>query len=630
MARGYMGKILFVDLTNGKIEEEPLEEKLCRDYMGGYGIGAKILFDRQKPGVDPLGPDNILGFVTGPATGTMALVGSRYTAVGKSPLTGTWGDGNSGGYFGANLKRAGYDALFVKGLSDAPVYLFIDDGKAELRDATHLWGEDTREVDERLKADLGKDVRTLCIGPAGEKLSLISCPVDDRMRTPARSGLGAVMGAKRLKAIAVRGTKEVPVADPDRVKELRKKYWSEFQAGLIGQHYMRHGTAGQTEGSVMSGDAPVKNWTGVGSIDFPNAAVISDDAVIAYEEKKYRCWGCPVGSGGIMRDPDPGGPYSAPQSRKPEYETLAAFGSMTLNDNLLSLIKANDICTRYGLDTISAGCTIAFAIECYENGLITKENTDGLELTWGNHEAIVALTEKMAKREGFGEVLADGAARAAERIGKGADQYAIHVHGQEVAMHDGKYHPGLAMFYKIDATPGRHTQGGPWALDNPRDWAVSLVGEEYPTDYKYNYPGKGELYKKTATMVHVVNSSGLCYFSWVAVDPRHVPEFLAAITGWDYTMEECFRTGEKIANIRHAFNIREGLNPLEWELPGRVYGDPPLKKGPLAGITVDVDTLVRDFFKAMDWDLRTGAPSEAKLLELGMEDVARELKKAPN
>ena len=430
MANGYMGKMLFVDLSTGKIEEEALDEKLCRDFLGGYGIGARIIYSRQKAGVDPLGPDNIFGFTTGPLTGTPAPFGSRYTVVGKSPLTGTWGDANSGGFFGPHLKFAGYDAVFFKGISEKPVYLFIDNGKAELRDATHLWGKDSNETEDILRDELGKKVEVACIGQAGEKLSLISCVMNNKGRAAARSGLGAVMGSKRLKAVAVLGNMEVPLADKKKVGDLRKEYQKAFD-GMMYEMMKNYGTCGGTAQSAQVGDSPVKNWSGAGIVDFPNASAVSDDAIIGLQRKRYACYRCSVGCGGLMKA---GKEYDYEEgAHKPEYETLAAFGSMLLNDNAESIIMANDICSRYGLDTISAGATIAFAMECYDNGLITKADTDGIELTWGNHRAIIAMTEKLAKREGFGDVLADGTKVAAERIGKGSDKYAMHAGGRGIS-----------------------------------------------------------------------------------------------------------------------------------------------------------------------------------------------------
>ena len=387
-------------------------------------------------------------------TGTPALFGSRYTVVGKSPLTATWGDANSGGDFGPYLKFNGYDAVFIEGVSDVPVYLLIENSRAELRRADHLWGQDTWDTEALLRRELGKDARVACIGPSGERLSLISCIVNNRGRVAGRSGLGAVMGAKRLKAVVLRGKGEVPVADKAGLEAARRRYLRSLSGPVEG--FKKYGTCMSTAVLTQIGDTPVKNWAG-SVVDFPSAAALSDESVIAQQRRKYGCWRCPVACGGEMTAGT--GRYSYPEGvYKPEYETLGAFGTMCLNDNLESIIKLNDICNRYGLDTISAGATMAFAIECYENRLITSRDTDGIELRWGNHQAIVAMTEKLAKREGLGQVLADGVKRAAQQLGKAAEEFAIHIHGQEVPMHDPKRFMNYAISY-LNTTPARHTQG---------------------------------------------------------------------------------------------------------------------------------------------------------------------------
>ncbi len=303
-------------------------------------------------------------------------------------------------------------------------------------------------------------------------------------------------------------------------------------------------------------------------------------------------------------------------AHKPEYETLCMFGTNLLNNNLESIIKANDICNRYGLDTISAGATIGLAIECYENGIITKEDTDGIEMTWGNHQAIVAMTEKLAKREGFGAVLADGAKVAAEKIGKGAEQYAIHIQGEEVAAHDPKFGFSLTTSYRMDATPARHTQG--------RD-DLAPPGLLPDFDSK-SFSGRGEAQRISSNFHHVMNSAGMCLFMYMTLPTADVvTEFISAVTGWDVTMDELIKTGERIQNLRHAFNIREGLNPLQFKVPDRLLGKPPLKGGPLAGIVIDEDTMIKEYLAAMDWDAKTAKPSKKKLQELGLEDVAKDL-----
>jgi aldehyde:ferredoxin oxidoreductase len=613
MTRGYMGKILKVDLSRNKLKDEVLDEKLARQFIGGYGIGARIIFSQQNAGVDPLGPDNTFGILTGPLTGTQAISGTRFTIVGKSPLTGCWGEANCGGYFGAYLKFAGYDAVFFTGISEKPAYLFIDNGKAELRNAMHLWGKDTYETEDILKSELGKDAAVACIGQSGEKLSRIASVIHDHGHAAARSGLGTVMGSKKLKAVAVKDKMKVPVADEKRIKELRKKYLGELGGPL--EFLKKFGTSFTTVACAENGASPVKNWGGAATIDFPDAKPIGADSVKAYTLKKIACFRCPIGCEALMKEGIGEYKYEA-SCHRPEYETTAMFGTDCLNSNIESIIKVNDICNRYGIDTISAGATIAFAIECFENGLINKADTDGIEMTWGNHKAIVAMTEKLAKREGFGAILADGVKLAAEKIGKETDKYAIHIHGQEIAAE----HPcsgfHLATTYITDATPGRHTQGS-------EEFHIDGL---LPRFNRQQFKGRGQVHKMGSNFQHSLMCSGMCLFVYLTL-PRVdvVAEFMSAVTGWDITTDELIKTGERIANIRQAFNIREGLNPLQFKVPGRILGKPPQKEGPLAGITVDADTLVKEYLTAMDWDPKTAKPSKKKLMELGLEDVAQKL-----
>jgi aldehyde:ferredoxin oxidoreductase len=469
---GYAGKMLFVDLSTGSIQERPLEEKVARDFLGGYGLGAKILYGAQAGGADPLGPEAMFGVTTGPLVGVGVNYGVRHQIVGKSPLTGTWGDSSSGGDFARNLKRAGYDAVFITGISDKPVYLWVKDGVVEIRDAAHLWGLSTWDAEDRLKEELQEPGLSACtIGPAGEMQSLIACVITDKGNAAGRSGLGAVMGSKRLKAIVARGTQDVPVADLPLLRGLIKSVAQSSSSDPRAASMSKYGTSAGTARSILSGDCPIKNWGGSGPDEMPNAEQISDEGVIKYLVKYVTCTGCAAHCNGVVKVDD--GPYAIAWAQKPEYETLGAFGAMLLNDNMESIITLNAICDRYGIDTISAGGTIAWAIESYENGMLTQRDTDGLELTWGNHQAIVALMDKMARREGFGAILADGSQRAAERIGRGSELYAIHIHGQEPPMHDPKMdvvreNPwgrryGLALAYQTDAAPARHT--GPQSIN---------------------------------------------------------------------------------------------------------------------------------------------------------------------
>jgi len=623
MARGYMGKILNVDLTTGRITEEVLDEQLLRDYIGGYGIGAKLLYERMPAGVDPLGPDNILGLLTGPCTGTQALIGSRFVVVGKSPNTGTLGDANSGGRFGPTLKFAGFDGVFFSGISEKPVYLLIEDGRAELRDAAHLWGLNVTALEDTLRAELGDDIQVASIGTAGEKLSLCACVVNDKGRVAGRSGLGAVMGSKRLKAVVARGKQKVEVADEEGLRQLRRKYLRDLPEGSLFNTLHDYGTCGTTAESALSGDSPVKNWAGAGTVDFPQekADRISDDAVIAYQQQRYHCWGCPIGCGGVMKLDQ--GKYALQleedhTGHKPEYETLCMFGTDILNDNVESIIRFNEICNDYGLDTISVGATLAFATECYERGLITKEDTGGIELTWGNDEALVQMAELLAKREGFGDLLADGAKVASEKLGPETVPYAIHVQGEEVPAHDPRFTPGLATTYILDATPARHTQGGE---------LIAPPGLKLRDEDKYVYTGRAYDNYRLWSAMHVVNAAGLCMFGYLSFHVQSLPDQLTAVTGWEFDLEKVFETGMRIATIRHAFNLREGHNPLARNVPGRIIGEPPLTEGNVQGVRVDYRTMLREFLEYVGWDPQTTVPSEESLRKLGMDFLVEDMTK---
>jgi aldehyde:ferredoxin oxidoreductase len=608
---GYCGKVLWVNLSTSTLTEEALDEAMGRKYLGGYGLGSKFLFDRMRAGVDPLGPENTLGFLSGMLTGTSALGGSRFAVVGKSPLTSTWGDSNSGGNFGPMMRFAGYDAIFFTGIADKPVYLLVTEEGASLHDASHLWGRDTHDTEDLLKAELGKDVEVASIGPAGEKAALIAGIITDKGRAAARSGLGALMGSKRLKAVVARGKLKVPVFDAAELDRLRRTYAKQLR-GLIDE-FRNFGTVATIVPFAMIGDTPVKNWNGVTEIDFPSIDAIGVDAVMERVQRKYACYRCVIACGGLMKEGS--GEYEYEYGvHKPEYETVSMFGTNCLNDNLGSIIKANDICNRLGLDTISAGAVVAFAIECYENGIITLKETDGIELTWGNHRAIVAILQALGERRGFGDVLADGVRVAAERIGRGAERYAVHINGQEPPAHNPKLEYGFASCYRMDATPARHMR-----------WHGAFIPPGLPVpEYEPGaWSGRGEAQKVDVVFNHALESLGLCAF--VAATYPHVDtllEFINATTGWGMTLEELLTTGERIANVRQAFNIREGINPLEYVVSGRLEGRPPLTAGPLAGVTIDQDVINREFLEAMDWDLVTTRPRDRRLISLGLADVA--------
>jgi aldehyde:ferredoxin oxidoreductase len=621
MANGYMGKLLNVDLTNGRMRAEPLDETLCRQYIGGYGLAARLLYDRIPQGADPLGPQNVLGLLTGPLTGTAAIIGSRFVAVAKSPKTFGWGDANCGGHFGPHLKFAGFDGVFFNGVAPKPVYLFIDEGRAELRDAGDLWGLGVTAIEDHLRQRHGKGIQICSIGPAGEKLALTACIMNDKERAAGRSGLGAVMGSKKLKCVVVKGQMRVPVHDEPKMKELRKHYLKQATGAF--DVFNRYGTAGITHDAILSGDGPVKNWGGAGTTDFPSerGRRISDDAVIGLEDyQAYGCWHCPVACGGKVSQKGGRFPLALNNGvgHKPEYETLAMFGSNLLNDDLPSIVKVNEICNNLGVDTISVGATIAYAIECYENGLISRQQTDGLELKWGNAAAIVALTEKIGKREGFGDLLADGVWAAWKKLGRIGTEYAVHIQGEEIPAHDPKFTPGLASTYWLTATPGRHTQGGE---------LVAGPGLPVPAADKYVYSGQAAGHQMLVAAVEVVNAAGLCLFGYLIYPFQAVLDQLAAATGEAWDLARVMATGTRIYTMRHAFNLREGLNPLDRNMPGRIVGEPPLKEGNVREITVDYRKLAREFLERLGWDPHTTVPSEKSLNELGMQFLTTEMGK---
>lgn len=600
MPNGYAGKLLFIDLSSGEIRTESPDDSLYRDFIGCYGVGARVLYDHIRAGVDALGPDNMLGLTTGGLTATPAIMGCRFHAVGKSPLTGGWGDANSGGHFGPRLKLAGYDCAFFTGIAEKPVYLLVDEGKAVLRDASDLWGKDIYETEDTLRAR-HRGARVACIGPAGEKQAMIACIETEKGAAAGRSGLGAVMGSKRLKAVVARGEIEVPIAEPARLREVRDRHMEALRSAKMDddpfwEMMHKYGTSFGTAKIALNGDTPIKNFGGIGIVDYPDPGTVSGDGAIANQVRDETCWQCPLACEGILGQGTGKYKYEA-GSRRPEYETQAAFGGYLLNNDGEMVAKANDICNRAGLDTISAGTVVAFAIECFENGILHLEDTDGIELRWGNGPAIVEMTEKIAAREGFGDVLADGVKKAAEKIGRGSAEFSVHVGGQELGMHDPKFQPELLQAagarYQLDATPGRHTQG----------------------------------FGETSFKAHIANAAGLCLFGYGVNDAEEIiADYLSAVTGWERSWNELSICAERIMALRQAFNSREGINNRrDWPVHPRIAGIPPQSEGPLEGVTIDMDEQAEFHMKALSWDPETCKPSKEKLQELGLDDVAKDL-----
>lgn len=618
MAKGYWGKILVVDLSSGKSEEEDLQERLYRDFIGGVGLGVRLLYERQPSKVDPLGDQNILGFFPGLLTGTATPASSRLTVVAKSPLVGGWGDSNIGGHIAAAVKAAGYDAILICGVSPKPVTLLIHQGKVELRDASHVWGKDTVETEAILRKESGDPkLRVACIGPAGEAQSLISSIMTEDGRAAGRSGLGAVMGAKRLKAIAVRGMKKVPVADADHLRELRREFTKQVTGGkltFIINDLRARGTAGTTENFIAAGATPIKNWSLIGRDSLPSDFKPYGEGVNRYIIRKTGCTGCPIVCGAVIRVEE----ARDTEYNRPEYETIAGFGTMCLINDFPSIVIANDICNRYGVDTISAATSIAFAIECFQRGVITMEDTDGIELAWGDSRAVLAILEKLVKRQGFGAILADGVKRAAERVGRGSEEWAIHIGGQEPGFHDPRLLPARGTGYICDPTPGRHMAALAATILERGGTLGDYPELHVPKVDLHDYQRKRLVYQAAIRLEQVFDSAGLCKFLLLAgIFP--LPEYISAATGCDFTPGEMLVTGERIQTLRQLFNFREGIEPRKFQLPRRI-SEPPLT-GPFKELNVDFDTLRRQYYQAMGWDQETGRPLASRVEELGLADL---------
>lgn len=622
---GYMGRYLIVNLDKSKIEEFDFDEDSKRKYLGGYGLAAKYIYENQRPNADPLGPENILAIMTGPADGTTIPGGARYCICAKSPLTNSWGDSNCGGSFGPRLKMSGFDGIFFKGISTIPVYLLCEDGSASLVPANDLWGKDTYETDDILRQRHGKNAEAAIIGGGGEQMRLTANVTNRKGKVAGRSGMGAVMGSKKVKAVIAVGSAKVKIADTDIYNEARKQFIEDIKSDYGDASWLRYGgTPTAIESGVDEQDSPIKNWAGVTS-DMGDYSEFKYENIKKYIVKRETCFGCPISC--WDRSMLSEGKYALKEpSHIPEYETAAMFGALCLNSNYESIIKCNDLCNRFGIDTLSTAGTIAFAIECYENGILTKEDTEGLELTWGNHEAIVTLTEKIIEGTGIGKILADGSKKASEIIKKGSEKYAIHIGGRELPAHDSRWDPSLALIYALEPTPANHCQ----ANQNlgHKDIEKVFPGIDFSTcagGNKTKYLGRSQEIKILSSLIHTVNSTGMCLFAWGCTDIRNHAKYLKGITGWDIDVSELLKTGERIMNLRQAFNVREGINQLEFKVPERMLGHPPLDSGKTEGISLEWEEMVSEYLDEMGWDKNSCKPTKEKLLELDLEWVIKDL-----
>ncbi len=652
MGFGYFGKVLLGDLSTGEVKEKKIPDEIYQNFFGGYGLGVKLIYDWTKKGYDPLGPDAIIGFIPGLITGTAAPFSGRYMVCGKSPLTGGWGDANSGGYFGSAIKKSGFDGIFIQGVAKKPQYLLVAPDQIAFKDASVLWGIDAIETDLKLQKMYGRETKVAAIGQAGERKSLISGVVNDKGRIAARSGLGAIMGAKRLKAIAINKKQAVPVKDQKRLTEVAAEYNNYIHgkppkvvqtlakagpafarifrylkkpisgpAALVLAIFKNYGTTSLIAMGPELGDSPVKNWSGIGYIDFPlaTAGKLQAKELVKYKVRSFGCSSCPVRCGAILSAPTLG----IPETHRPEYETGCMFGAMSLNDDLPSILKLNEMCNRAGIDTISTGSTVTFAIECFENGILTKTDTDGIELHWGDSKAIIQLTEKIIKRNGIGDILADGTKRAAKRIGKGSEKFAMHAGGQELPGHQPKLYPSLAVTYATDPTPGRHTAASIdfTELGPIRQYIPFL---NIPQDHRNDPKKYAEAQYVMIRLLPVVSSLGFCYFSQ-QFGRFPLLELLAATTGWKLDTEDVLKIGLRIHTMRLAFSLREGVNPYLVSLPGRVWGEVPDDKGPYKGKTIDYKGMARALYERLGWDSDTGIPTLKSLETVGLGSIYADL-----
>ena len=587
--KGVNSNILRVDLTTGKLAVQAISEDHYRLYLGGRGFIAYTLLTEVPKGIDPFGPENRLVFALGTITGH-PFVGSGRNSVGcKSPLSGAYGESEAGGFWGAELKRAGFEAIVLEGISPKPVYLSIKDGKAEIRDADRLWGLETADTQAAIQKELGdKRIRTSVIGPAGEKRVRFACILNDITHAAGRTGMGAVMGSKRLKAIAVRGGRPPGVDDAEKLRALNRGMLQNYKE--LSKHW-RYGTGSEMVSYEAIGNMPVRNFKGG---RFPGVEKINAQLLCEkYLEKMDNCYGCPIRCKRVVKLEEP---FAVdPIYGGPEYETLAALGTNCGIDNLEALMKANELCNRYGIDTISTGVGISFAMECVEKGILSRNDTDGLDLTFGNAETMVQMVERIALRKGFGDLLAEGTKRASEKIGKGSAELAMQVKGEEIPMHEPRCKQAMGLHYSMHVTGADHSTGihDTKALD--KDTGAKLYKEGFSAQ--------------------LTNYLGICKFvPWSEAQIREAVEY---VTGWPVTAQDLMQVVERGVALARIFNIREGFSEKDDMLPKRFAVSP--SDGPLRGLDQERFAEARKtYYRMMGWD-ESGVPTPSRLAELHIE-----------
>ncbi len=596
----YKATMLRVNLETGDIKKSTIPDDLTRKYLGGRGIGAKILYDEVDPTIDPLSPKNKLIFAAGPLTGTAAPTGGRYEVSCKSPLTGTITGANSGGEWAAYLRRAGVDVIVFENKAKKPVYLQITDDKYELKSAEKLWGKDTHTTTDMLQKELGKDYRVACIGPAGEKLSRIACVINDKHRAAGRGGTGAVMGSKNLKAIAVKGTKKIEPVNKEAFKKAHDTALKMIKEhSVTGQGLPTYGTAILVNIINENGIFPTRNFqTGV----FPEADKISGETMEkTILTKRAACFACPIGCGRVTEIKS--GKYKS-AGEGPEYETVWAYGAQCGVGDLAPISKANYLCNELGLDTISMGSTIGCAMELYQRGKLKKDKI-GRELNWGDGDAIVELTEKAGKREGFGNDLAEGSLRLAEKYG--APELSMSSKGQELPAYDPRGAKGHGLHYATCTSGGNHVRG---YMISPEILGIPEKLDRFATE------GKEVWVKNFQDLTAVIDSIGMCLFTSFAIGAPEYTALLAAATGINFTVEEVMKIGERIWNVERLFNIKAGFTAEDDTLPKRLLKE-PMPEGPAKGHVVELDKMLPKYYKVRGWD-ENGVPTKEKIKELGI------------
>ncbi len=616
---GLMGKLLRVNLTEGSILQEEIPEEKAKKFLGGRGLGTKYLFDELKRGIDPLGPENKLIFMTGLLTGTPSPSASRYSVVTKSPLTNIWAQSSSGGRWGVDLKHSGFDGIIFEGISERPVYLTIDDEKAELRDATDLWGKNVSETTQLLKERLGDTFNVASIGTAGENLVKYAAIMNDLHRAAGRCGVGAVMGSKRLKAIAVRGTKKIKIAHEKAFQEVANKQFELLGESMLGAGLQAYGTTLVLDMVNVCGGLPTRNWqTGVCSFaEEINGEALSEKVLVS----PVGCFACPIkcGRNSEIRK----GPYAGQTGEGPEYETVGTLGAMCNISDLEAITMAHYLCNDYGLDTISCGSTIAFTMECFEKGILTKENPEGLKIAFGDPEVMIALVHKIAKREGIGDLLAEGTRHMAQRLGHGAERFAMNVKGLELPAYDSRGAKITGLAFATANRGGDHITAyiqAPTYLAAP----FLVIEESEIQDPLQENPEEAKVVKDLEDALTVFDAAGCCKFMGMALDAQEWSDIITTLTGWEFGVEEFRKTGERIYNLERAFNVREGLTRADDTLPKRLLEE-PLPEGPAEGHVNNLEILLNPYYEFRRWDKTTGKPTPEKLRELGLEKVISQI-----